>query len=100
MSSSVVKNITSFDDIQGAYDPANNVSRNVLTKYERTLVIGVRLEQLARGAPPYIDHKKHGLKTIQQVAEKELQERVIPFMVQRTMPDGKLEYWRLSDMII
>src|SRR5579871_881550 len=30
-------------------------TRNYLTKYERTALLGMRAEQLRRGAPPYVD---------------------------------------------
>lgn len=97
---SIIKNIQTFDDIIADYNPHLNSSRNTLTKYERALIIGMRLEQLARGAKPYIDFKRFNLETIQQIAEKELKEKVIPFMIIRLLPNGLNEYWKLSDFNI
>lgn len=97
---SIIKNMQTFDDIEMEYNPYLNTSRNTLTKYERALIIGMRLEQLARGAKPYVDFKRFHLESIQQIAEKELKEKVIPFMVIRQMPNGQSEYWKLSDFNI
>lgn len=88
------------DDISTTYDPSKNKSRNVLTRYERAAIIGMRLEQLARGTTPYIDIKKHKPTTIHEIAELELSERKIPFLIARTLPNGVKEYWKLEDLIL
>jgi len=97
----VKKDLTDFSDVMKDYNPRNNVSKNILTIYERTSILSLRMEQLANGAPTYIDTDK--LKTlteIRKVAELELKEKKIPFMVCRKLPNGKREYWRLDDLII
>ena len=92
----------SYDELIKSYDPANNISRNTLTRYERTLIIGMRLEQLARGAKSFVDISdlKGDKRNIREIAERELKQKAIPFMIVRTMPNGDKEYYRLSDMII
>jgi len=94
MTSSIIQD--SFEDIMAKYDPAKNESRNILSKYERTKILGLRQEQLARDAKPTVDTRK--LKTIQEIAEKELEQRTLPFMIMRVMPNGTKEYWKLEDM--
>lgn len=92
------KIIEDYNDIIKQYDPKNNVTRNVLTRYEKAKIIGMRLEQLARGAPVYVDvPDKSDLRTIVLM---ELEQRKIPFMIARTLPNGKKEYWRIDDVIV
>ena len=68
-----------------------------LTKFERARIIGTRLQQLANGAKPRINTK--GLNSIQEIVEKELDERKILFIVRRPMPDGTYEDWKLEEFI-
>ena len=86
-----------FQDIMENYDSSLNTSKNFLTKFERSKIIGTRMEQLARGAIPFVNVS--GLTNIKQIALKELHEKKTPFIVSRTMPNGKREYFKLSDMI-
>lgn len=89
-------NIESFADVIREYNPKNNMTRNVLTRFEVTKIIGMRLEQLARGAQPYVNTQGLNLRAI---ALKELEERKIPYMIVRSLPNNKKEYWRLTDMV-
>lgn len=70
-----------------------------LTKYERTQVIGMRAEQLARGAQAFVDAPAAvaaSSDVFYEIAERELDARRLPFIVVRTMPDGKTERIRIS----
>lgn len=95
----MTKLVQDFDDIMKGYDPSKYTTRNVMTKYEKTKVIGMRLEQLARGAATLVDIDKHGCKSIRDVVMKELEEKKLPFVIVRTLPNGKQEHWRVCDMI-
>ncbi len=66
-----------------------------LTKYEKTRIIGVRIEQLSRGAKPNINTK--GLKSILEIAEEELRQRKTPFIIVRPLPNGQYEYWKIEE---
>lgn len=75
---------------------------NKLTKYERTKVIGMRAEQLARGAQAFVPlpEKLEGISAIHtfyKIAERELVEKKIPFIVVRQMLDGKARKIYLSE---
>ena len=35
-----------------------------------------------------------------KIAEKELQERKIPFIIRRYLPDGSYEDWKISELVI
>jgi len=97
---SSVLNFDSFSDITTNYDPSKNKSRNIMTCYEKTNVIGFRLEQLAFGAKPMLESKDlTKCETIRDIAKMELKMNVLPFIICRNMNNGK-EYWKLRDMII
>jgi DNA-directed RNA polymerase I, II, and III subunit RPABC2 len=74
-------------------------SQPFLTQYEKTRILGFRANQLAQGARPFIPVPNHITKTL-EIAKLELQERRLPFIIKRPMPDGTFEYWRLSDLMI
>ncbi len=71
-----------------------------LTKYERTRILGERTKQLNSGASPFI---KVDISVIDGylIALQELEERVIPFIIKRPLPNGNgVEYWKLTDLEI
>jgi DNA-directed RNA polymerase subunit K/omega len=93
-----------FDDIINDYKEnlkkKKNITKPILSKYEKTKIIGMRMEQLARSATPYIDIKNMKTYDPFRIAMEELHSRKLPFMICRTLPNGKKEYWRLDDMMI
>ncbi len=72
-----------------------------LTRYERTQVIGIRAEQLARGALAFVEvpipdgsaNSPH--VSMYDIAERELAAGRLPFIVVRHMPDGGTQHLRL-----
>ncbi|MHB8566733.1 MAG: DNA-directed RNA polymerase subunit K [Nitrososphaerales archaeon] len=61
-----------------------------LTRFERARIIGARSLQLALGAPPFIKV----LATVHSpidIAISELDEKVLPINIRRTLPDGQYE---------
>lgn len=93
------KIVEDFEDIMKVYNPKTNVTRNVLTRYEKTKIIGMRLEQIARGAKPYVNVPKE-MTNIRDIVLMELEQKKIPFMIARNLPNGTKEYWRIDDMMI
>lgn len=69
----------------------------ILTKFERARILGLRAKQLANGADPFI---KISGNLIQNhiIAEMELEQNVLPFIVCRPLPNGRKEYWKLQDL--
>lgn len=100
MSSSKVYQPEDFNDIMARYEPSKNVTKNILSKYEKVKIVGLRSEQLQRGADPYVPVDTSKPFNPREVANEELRQRKIPFMIKRTLPNGVDEYWRLDDMII
>jgi DNA-directed RNA polymerase I, II, and III subunit RPABC2 len=68
-----------------------------LTKYERTRILGQRAKQLNQGAQPVIPVDKKIIDGY-LIAQLELQQKALPFIVRRPLPGGKSEYWRLADL--
>ena len=70
-----------------------------LTQYEKTHIIGKRANMLSQGARPYIDIPPH-VTNVSDIARLELEQRRLPFIICRTMPNGTHEMWRLADLLI
>lgn len=77
-------------------DPEHK-SLPILSKYELTRVLGLRAQQLDAGAQPLI-RVPVGVLDGYPIAEAELHERKLPFIIRRPMPGGRSEYWRLQDL--
>ena len=70
-----------------------------LTKYEKTRILGQRAKQLNQGAQPMIPVDKKIIDGY-LIAQLELQQKVLPFIIRRPLPGGNSEYWRVSDLEI
>ena len=70
-----------------------------LTRFERARVIGTRATQLSHGAPPQIN-VPDGLIDSMKIAEIELENGQIPFIIRRPLPDGTSEYWPVNELQI
>jgi DNA-directed RNA polymerase I, II, and III subunit RPABC2 len=92
--------IEDIADINKKYNPSKNITNNILSKYERVKILGMRAEQLQRGAQPLVDISKFRDISPLNIAKRELEERKLPFIICRTLPNGLSEYWKLDDMII
>jgi len=70
-----------------------------LSIYEKTRILGMRTNQLAQGARPFIEVPDY-VTDVQEIALMELEQRRIPIIIKRYMPDGTYEKFRLSDIMI
>lgn len=70
-----------------------------LSVFEHTKILGMRTNQLAQGARPYIVVPEH-ITNVLDIAKLELEQRRLPIIIKRHMPDGTYEKFRLSDMIV
>ena len=78
---------------------SRHMSQPFMTVFERTKILGTRANQLAQGARPFVVVPEHITSPL-EIAKMELEQRRLPFIVKRPMPDGSFEYWRLSDLMI
>jgi DNA-directed RNA polymerase I, II, and III subunit RPABC2 len=79
-------------------DPAHK-SQPFMSVYEKTKILGFRANQLAQGARPYIVVPDFVTSTV-DIARMELEQRRLPYIIKRPIPNGTFEYWRLSDLMI
>ncbi len=77
------KIVSSIDEIE--------IGPKRLTKYERARIIAARALQLALGAHPLIDISSLGTKDPVIIAEKELEEGVLPILIKREKPNGEYQ---------
>ena len=71
----------------------------ILTKYEKTRIIGQRAKQLNNGAKPLVKFSEYIIDGY-LIALKELEEKKIPVIIRRPLPTGASEYWHLKDLEI
>jgi DNA-directed RNA polymerase I, II, and III subunit RPABC2 len=71
----------------------------MLTRYEKARILGERAKQINAGAMPMIEVNDNIIDGY-LIAMKELEEKKIPFIIKRPLPNGGCEYWKLSDLEI
>ena len=84
------------DSAGNIIDPLH-VSIPFLTKYEKARIIGARAEQLDRGATPFVKVDENVMNG-RTIAIMEFEEKKIPFIIARPMPNKSVEYWRMTDL--
>ena len=68
-----------------------------LTKFEKARVLGIRAKQLNEGAQAFVKVPPN-VVTGYTIAQMELDQKKIPFIIRRPIPGGGSEYWRVSDL--
>ena len=68
-----------------------------LTKYERARILGQRAKQIECGATPFIKVPENVIDGY-LIADLELKQGRIPFIIRRPMPNGGSEYWKINDL--
>ena len=88
-------------DIVNINTTYNNLSkqkltRNILTKFEKTLLLGIRAQQLINGAQPMIDASN--FVDIKEIVREELRQKKIPLLIRRYLPNNSYEDWSLHEL--
>jgi DNA-directed RNA polymerase subunit K/omega len=78
---------------------SNHRTYPFLTNYEKTKIIGLRANQLSKGSAPFVAVPKH-ITDVKDIAKLELEQKRLPFIIKRPLPNGQFEYWRLADLLI
>jgi DNA-directed RNA polymerase I, II, and III subunit RPABC2 len=68
-----------------------------LTKYERARILGQRAKQINSGSSPFVKVPENVIDGY-IIAELELKEKKIPFIIRRPLPNGGSEYWSIKDL--
>lgn len=84
-------------DTHSIYVPNNErMTKKILFNYERVRLLGERARQLSLGAKPMLKNvDKLDPKTI---AKLELEHKVIPLIILRELPNGRIEKWKVSEL--
>ena len=83
----------------GEQADANHRTYPFLTNFERTKIIGLRANQISRGSVPFVSVPKH-ITDVRDIARLELEQKRLPYLIKRPLPNGTFEYWRLCDLLI
>ena len=76
---------------------SNHKTYPFLTKFERTKVIGLRSVQLSSGLKPFVTLEKHIIDPV-VIANLELEQKKIPFIIKRPISRNQYEYWPLQEL--
>jgi DNA-directed RNA polymerase subunit K/omega len=68
-----------------------------ITKYEKARILGERAKQINAGAKPFVVVPETMIDGY-LIALKEYEEKKIPFILKRPLPNGGMEYWKLKDL--
>jgi DNA-directed RNA polymerase I, II, and III subunit RPABC2 len=68
-----------------------------LTKYEKARILGQRAKQINAGAYPLVKVPENVIDGL-IIAELELKQKRIPFIIRRPLPNGGSEYWKVKDL--
>jgi DNA-directed RNA polymerase I, II, and III subunit RPABC2 len=68
-----------------------------LTKYEKARILGQRAKQINSGAYPFVKVPENVIDGY-IIAEMELKQKRIPFIIRRPLPNGGSEYWKVQDL--
>ena len=78
---------------------ANHRTYPFLTNFEKTKIIGLRANQISKGSVPFVAVPKH-ITDVRDIARLELEQKRLPFIIKRPLPNGQFEYWKLADLLI
>jgi DNA-directed RNA polymerase subunit K/omega len=76
--------------------PIDRITKPFLFDFERVRILGERARQLSLGAKPM-------LKNIESfdpelIARMELEQKIIPLIILRELPDGRIEKWKVNEL--
>jgi len=101
--------INNYDEIAAlsrvVRDKHNNIIDDLhktipyLTKYERARVLGQRAKQINSGAKAFVKVPDSVIDGY-LIAELEIMQKRLPFIIRRPIPGGGCEYWNLKDLEI
>jgi|UniRef100_A0A6C0IU61 DNA-directed RNA polymerase I, II, and III subunit RPABC2 len=86
------------DDDGTIIDPLHR-TQPFITKYEKARVIGERAKQINAGSKPFVPVDENVIDGY-LIALKEFEEKKLPFIIKRPLPNGGCEYWKLHDLEI
>jgi DNA-directed RNA polymerase subunit K/omega len=99
--------INNYDEISILTQVVRDVNYNIiddlhktlpyLTKYEKARVLGQRAKQIEMGAKTFVQVPENVIDGY-LIAQMELKQKRIPFIIRRPTHGGGCEYWNLKDL--
>jgi DNA-directed RNA polymerase I, II, and III subunit RPABC2 len=99
--------INNYDEISSLTSVIRDKNNNIiddlhrtlpyLTKYERARILGQRAKQINSGAKVFVKVPENIIDGY-LIAQMELEQKRIPFIIRRPLPNGGSEYWSLKDL--
>ena len=99
--------INNYDEISSLTSVIRDKNNNIiddlhrtlpyLTKYERARILGQRAKQINSGAKVFVKVPENIIDGY-LIAQMELEQKRIPFIIKRPIPGGGCEYWNLKDL--
>ena len=93
-------NFDDYNKIVNGLDKSK-ISKPIMTKYEFDQIISLRANQISLGSPVFVDISEMNIKSnmeLRKIALKELKEGKLPYILKRSLPNGKQEYFRIGDL--
>jgi len=81
----------------GIISDDNHKTIPFLTKYEKASILGKRASQINNGMSSTI-HIPNNIIDGYIIAKMELEAHKLPFIIQRPIPNGTFEYWKVKDL--
>jgi DNA-directed RNA polymerase subunit K/omega len=96
-------NIEDVSKINELLNKEDKISKPIMTIYEFDKIMGMRTQQLASGAAPFIDMGAEKLQIesnmeLRNIALRELEEGRLPYIIERVMSNKRKEYYRIGDL--
>jgi DNA-directed RNA polymerase subunit K/omega len=97
-------NIEDVSKINDLLNKEGKISKPIMTIYEFDKIMGMRTQQLASGAVPFVDIGNSGKLQIdsnmelRKIALQELEEGRLPYIIERVLSNKKKEYFRICDL--
>lgn len=92
-----IEALTTITYVDGVINDPLHQTVPILTKYEKARILGERAKQINSGAKPFVAVDETVIDGY-LIALKELEEKKIPFIIRRPLPNGASEYWKLKDL--
>lgn len=96
-------NIEDVSKINDLLNKEDRISKPIMTIYEFDKIMGMRTQQLASGATPFVDIEGGKLviesnMELRNIALRELEEGRLPYIIERVLSNKKKEYFRVCDL--
>ena len=69
----------------------------LITKFEYSKIKAIRITQLSNNSNPFIETT---LSNIEEIADEEIRQMKLPYIIKRNLPTGDYELWKLSELAI